>query len=57
MYIVVAVVVYRYGGIGLASPALSAAGPVVKKIAFGIAIPTVRDPLLIYNFLSLTLGR
>ena len=41
MYIVVAVVVYCYGGNDVASPALGAAGPVVKKIAYGIAIPTV----------------
>jgi len=41
MYIVVAVVVYRYGGVGVASPALGAAGPLVKKITFGLAIPTV----------------
>jgi hypothetical protein len=42
LYIVVAVVVYRYGGQDVASPALGAAGPMVKKIAYGIAIPTVR---------------
>ena len=42
MYIVSAVVIYCYGGIGVASPALGAAGHVVKKIAYGIAIPTVR---------------
>lgn len=49
MYITVAIVVYRYGGVDVASPALGAAGPVVKKITFAIAIPTVRDLLKLRN--------
>jgi hypothetical protein len=47
MYIFVAVIVYVYGGIEVASPALGAAGPVVKKVAYGIAIPTVRHLLVL----------
>jgi len=41
MYIVVAVVVYRYAGSDVKSPALGSAGPLLRKIAWGVAIPTV----------------
>src|SRR4051812_46233667 len=41
MYVVVAVVVYRYAGNKVSSPALGSAGNVVSKVAYGIAIPTV----------------
>lgn len=41
-YTVAAVVIYYYVGQDVASPALTSAGPVLKKVAYGIAIPTVR---------------
>jgi amino acid permease len=41
MYIIVAVVVYRYAGNKVSSPALGSAGKLVSKVAYGIAIPTV----------------
>lgn len=41
LYIVVAIVVYRYTGSDVSSPALGSAGTVVKKVAYGIALPTV----------------
>ncbi|GIK06591.1 hypothetical protein Aspvir_002241 [Aspergillus viridinutans] len=41
LYIVTAMVIYRYAGPDVASPALSSAGPVMKKVAYGLAIPTV----------------
>lgn len=41
MYIVVAVVVYRYAGDKVSSPALGSGGKVVSKVAYGVAIPTV----------------
>jgi amino acid permease len=41
LYILVAVVVYRYAGPDVGSPALGSAGNVVKKVAYGIALPTV----------------
>jgi amino acid permease len=41
MYVVVGVVVYRYAGNKVSSPALGSAGKVVSKVAYGIAIPTV----------------
>ncbi|RJE19732.1 hypothetical protein PHISCL_07924 [Aspergillus sclerotialis] len=39
VYIVVGTVVYYYCGSHVASPALGSAGPVVKKVAYGIALP------------------
>ncbi|PQE21141.1 amino acid transporter protein [Rutstroemia sp. NJR-2017a BVV2] len=41
MYIIVAIVIYIYTGATVKSPALSSAGVLVSKIAFGIAIPTI----------------
>ncbi|KAJ5545075.1 hypothetical protein N7535_006536 [Penicillium sp. DV-2018c] len=41
MYVVTAMVIYCYAGPGVASPALSSAGPLMKKVAYGLAIPTV----------------
>lgn len=41
MYVVVAIVVYRYTGSSVSSPALSSTSPVVMKVAYGIALPTV----------------
>jgi hypothetical protein len=57
LYIVVSVVIYIYVGPNVPSPALSAAGsPVVRKISWGIAIPTiliagvVSLPVFYFNF-------
>lgn len=44
MYIVTAMVIYCYAGPDVASPALSSAGPLMKKVAYGLAIPTVPFP-------------
>lgn len=41
MYIVTAVVIYYFGGKEVQSPALGSAGPLISKIAYGVAIPTV----------------
>ena len=41
-YTVAAVVIYYYVGQDVTSPALGSAGPILKKVAYGIAIPTVR---------------
>ncbi|PYH92811.1 hypothetical protein BO71DRAFT_420524 [Aspergillus ellipticus CBS 707.79] len=38
-YIVVGIVVYYYCGSHVASPALGSAGPIVKKVSYGIALP------------------
>lgn len=47
MYIVTAMVIYCYAGPDVSSPALSSAGPLMKKVAYGLAIPTVSSPFLI----------
>lgn len=41
LYVIVSIVVYRYTGPDVASPALGSASPVVSKVAYGIALPTV----------------
>lgn len=41
LYVVAAIVIYYYVGNDVASPALGSAGPIMKKVAYGIAIPTV----------------
>ncbi|PWY75364.1 hypothetical protein BO70DRAFT_381090 [Aspergillus heteromorphus CBS 117.55] len=41
LYTTAAVVVYYYVGKDVQSPALSSAGPLLKKVAYGIAIPTI----------------
>ena len=41
LYIVSAVVIYIYSGDGVSSPALGSAGPLMSKVAYGIALPTV----------------
>ncbi|KAJ5673776.1 hypothetical protein N7462_009215 [Penicillium macrosclerotiorum] len=43
LYIVAAVVIYRFAGPDVASPALGSAGPLISKIAYGVALPTVRN--------------
>ena len=41
LYLLVAAVVYGYGGKEVASPALGSTGPLLSKIAYGIALPTI----------------
>lgn len=41
MYLIVAIVIYRYTGADVKSPALGSASTVVMKVAYGIAMPTV----------------
>ncbi len=41
MYVIAAVVIYVCAGDDVASPALSSTSPLIRKIAYGIAIPTV----------------
>lgn len=50
-YTVAAVVIYYYVGQEVTSPALGSAGPVLKKVAYGIAIPTV---CLVFQHCDLT---
>ena len=41
MYIVASIVIYRYGGPHVESPALGSTSSTVSKIGYGIALPTV----------------
>lgn len=41
LYLIAAVVIYRFGGADVASPALGSASPIVTKVAYGIALPTI----------------
>ncbi|PKX89126.1 amino acid transporter [Aspergillus novofumigatus IBT 16806] len=41
LYIVAAVVIYCYAGDDVTSPALGSASTIVKKVAYGIALPTI----------------
>ncbi|KAF2664400.1 hypothetical protein BT63DRAFT_379199 [Microthyrium microscopicum] len=48
LYIIVAVVVYRYAGPSVKSPAIGSASPIVMKVAYGIALPTILIAGVIY---------
>ena len=39
VYLVIGVVVYTYCGSYVASPALGSAGPLMKKVCYGLALP------------------
>lgn len=41
MYVIVAIVTYCYAGIDVASPALGSTSPLLQKIAYGVALPTI----------------
>ncbi|OJJ06551.1 hypothetical protein ASPVEDRAFT_140600 [Aspergillus versicolor CBS 583.65] len=41
LYLIAAVVIYRYAGEGVASPALLSTSPVVAKVAFGVAVGSI----------------
>ena len=52
MYLVVAIVVYRYAGNKVTSPALGSASKLVSKVAYGIAIPTIIIAGVIYGHVA-----
>lgn len=39
VYLVVAIVVYYYCGSNVSSPALGSAGPLMKRVCYGLALP------------------
>lgn len=41
LYVTASVVIYRYAGDSVSSPALNSNGPLIRKIAWGIALPTI----------------
>lgn len=52
LYTVSAIVIYVFVGLGVASPALNFASPLIKKVAYGIAVPTVREQFFFFFFLA-----
>ncbi|THX33420.1 amino acid transporter [Aureobasidium pullulans] len=52
LYIVAATVIYVFAGPDVTSPALGSAGPIVKKVAWGIAIPTIIIAGIIYGHVA-----
>ena len=41
MYLIAAIVIYRYASTDVASPALGSTSTIVRKVAYGVAIPTI----------------
>ncbi|KAK1144226.1 hypothetical protein N8T08_005639 [Aspergillus melleus] len=41
MYTIVSAVIYRYAGQNVTSPALGSTGPILRKVSYGIAMPTI----------------
>ncbi|KAI9647749.1 hypothetical protein NHQ30_004136 [Ciborinia camelliae] len=41
LYFIAALVIYRYAGEDVASPALNSNTPIIRKVAWGIALPTI----------------
>ncbi|EHL00238.1 putative N amino acid transport system protein [Glarea lozoyensis 74030] len=56
MYLVAALVIYRYAGVGVDSPALSSNSVIVKKVAWGIALPTIVIAGVIFAHVSVNRG-
>ncbi|RDH26969.1 hypothetical protein BDQ94DRAFT_164042 [Aspergillus welwitschiae] len=52
MYVVASIVIYCYAGPDVTSPALGSAGPLMKKVAYGLAIPTVIFPGIIVGHVA-----
>lgn len=52
MYVVAAVVIYRYAVVEVASLTLGSTGHVVKKVAYGIALPTIIIAGVIYSHVA-----
>lgn len=57
LYLIAAVVIYRYGGKDVTSPALGSTSPIVRKVAYGIAIPTVSTTWMVELSVRLLLMR
>ncbi|KAL3479013.1 transmembrane amino acid transporter protein-domain-containing protein [Aspergillus californicus] len=52
LYLIAAVVIYRFAGADVSSPALGSAGPIVGKVAYGIALPTILIAGVIYGHVA-----
>jgi amino acid permease len=53
IYLVIGVVVYKYCGSYVASPALGSAGPLMKKVCYSIALPGLFVTSMIVSHVSL----
>ncbi|GAA5875989.1 hypothetical protein JCM8547_000672 [Rhodosporidiobolus lusitaniae] len=51
-YLTIGIVMYHYAGIYVASPALGTAGVLIKRVAYGIALPGLFVTAIIYVHLS-----
>lgn len=56
-YVVIGVVVYYYCGSFVASPALGSAGPLLKKVCYGIALPGLCVSTLLFVHVSISLAQ
>lgn len=52
VYIIVATVIYFYCGSYVASPALGSAGPLIKKVGYGIALPGLMASAMLLSHVS-----
>jgi amino acid permease len=52
VYLIIGSVVYSFAGKYVASPALGTAGPLLKKVCYGIAIPGLLASLTIFSHLA-----
>lgn len=53
-YIVIGIVIYYYCGSYVSSPALGSAGPVVKKVSYGFALPGLLVSTLLFIHVSIS---
>ncbi|KAK5120930.1 hypothetical protein LTR85_005714 [Meristemomyces frigidus] len=52
IYLVISMTMYAYVGQWVASPSLGSAGPLIKKIAYGLAIPSLTVSAGLFNHVS-----
>jgi glucan phosphoethanolaminetransferase (alkaline phosphatase superfamily) len=52
VYVVIGVVIYYYVGSNVASPALGSAGPIMKRVGFGFALPGLFVSAMIVTHVS-----
>ncbi|KAH8656574.1 transmembrane amino acid transporter protein-domain-containing protein [Tricladium varicosporioides] len=52
IYLSFSMVIYRWAGVWIASPSLGSAGPLLKKIGYGIALPSLVVSAGIFNHTS-----
>lgn len=53
VYLVIGIVVYYYCGSYVASPALGSAGPLMKRVCYGIALPGLIASCMLFVHVSI----